>query len=312
MAEGGIGVARDVAGSGIGVARDVAGSALTQFLALRANGAPRSPTPPTDRRRHARADAPAPPPARRRHLRRGAAAPAAAPASRPTRRRPTRGTDSPPPTRCRSPTTTSCRRRRWSSGSTASTASRSTRSVATRPSTAAATRSWARSRSSPDVVKRAGRRRRPTSRVSSSSPALARAELAAMRGGDAVAGARGVARAARRRLPRPARARRRAASSSAPSTTSMHRLRRGRSSRPLRSGARLGVITDLFVEEEARAVGVGEAMVNDLVDALPSARLHRDRRHRAARPPCHQELLRDPRLHRPRARDAPAPRPVGE
>ncbi len=34
----------------------------------------------------------------------------------------------------------------------------------------------------------------------------------------------------------------------------------------LRSGARLGVITDLFVEEEARAVGVGEAMVNALVD----------------------------------------------
>ena len=36
MAEGGFGVARDVAGSGIGVARDVAGSALTQFLSLRA------------------------------------------------------------------------------------------------------------------------------------------------------------------------------------------------------------------------------------------------------------------------------------
>lgn len=34
----------------------------------------------------------------------------------------------------------------------------------------------------------------------------------------------------------------------------------------LRSGAHLGVITDLFVEEEARAVGVGEAMVNALVD----------------------------------------------
>ena len=38
---------------------------------------------------------------------------------------------------------------------------------------------------------------------------------------------------------------------------------------PLRSGARLGVVTDLFVEEEARSVGVGEAMVNALVDALP-------------------------------------------
>ena len=34
----------------------------------------------------------------------------------------------------------------------------------------------------------------------------------------------------------------------------------------LRSGAHLGVVTDLFVEEEARAVGVGEAMVNALVE----------------------------------------------
>lgn len=33
----------------------------------------------------------------------------------------------------------------------------------------------------------------------------------------------------------------------------------------LRSGAHLGVITDLFVEDEARAVGVGEAMVDELV-----------------------------------------------
>ena len=33
----------------------------------------------------------------------------------------------------------------------------------------------------------------------------------------------------------------------------------------LRSGARLGVITDLFVEPGAREVGVGEALANDLV-----------------------------------------------
>ena len=33
----------------------------------------------------------------------------------------------------------------------------------------------------------------------------------------------------------------------------------------LRSGAHLGVVTDLFVEEEARAVGIGEAMVDALV-----------------------------------------------
>ena len=56
MAEGGLGVARDVAGGGIGVAREVAGSALSQFLAMRANGA--------DRRR-----------ARRRALRHAASGP---------------------------------------------------------------------------------------------------------------------------------------------------------------------------------------------------------------------------------------------
>jgi ribosomal protein S18 acetylase RimI-like enzyme len=33
----------------------------------------------------------------------------------------------------------------------------------------------------------------------------------------------------------------------------------------LRDGARLGVITDLFVEPEARQVGVGEAMMNELL-----------------------------------------------
>ena len=33
----------------------------------------------------------------------------------------------------------------------------------------------------------------------------------------------------------------------------------------LRSGAHLGVITDLFVEPDARAVGVGEALAGDLV-----------------------------------------------
>ena len=38
VAEGGFGVAREVAGTGFGVARDVAGNALSQFLALRANG----------------------------------------------------------------------------------------------------------------------------------------------------------------------------------------------------------------------------------------------------------------------------------
>ena len=34
----------------------------------------------------------------------------------------------------------------------------------------------------------------------------------------------------------------------------------------LRSGERLGIITDLFVEPDARAVGVGEALAGDLVE----------------------------------------------
>src|SRR5436309_4414723 len=68
MAEGGFGVARDVAGSGLGVAREVAGSAITQFLAMRANGtepAPPPPPPPRAAAREpeaARGPAPSPPP----------------------------------------------------------------------------------------------------------------------------------------------------------------------------------------------------------------------------------------------------------
>jgi GNAT superfamily N-acetyltransferase len=34
----------------------------------------------------------------------------------------------------------------------------------------------------------------------------------------------------------------------------------------LRSGARLGVITDLFVEDGARAVSIGDAMIADVID----------------------------------------------
>ena len=39
----------------------------------------------------------------------------------------------------------------------------------------------------------------------------------------------------------------------------------------LRSGARLGVITDLFVEPEAREVGVGEVLVDALVEHCRAA-----------------------------------------
>ena len=77
----------------------------------------------------------------------------------------------------------------------------------------------------------------------------------------------------------------------------------------LRSGARLGVITDLFVEPEAREVGVGEVLADAMVAALPRRRLPRRRRRRAPGSPRGQELLRDPRLHRPCAHHAQAPRP---
>ena len=39
----------------------------------------------------------------------------------------------------------------------------------------------------------------------------------------------------------------------------------------LRSAERLGVITDLFVEPDARAVGVGEALAGDLSSSAPRA-----------------------------------------
>jgi GNAT superfamily N-acetyltransferase len=39
----------------------------------------------------------------------------------------------------------------------------------------------------------------------------------------------------------------------------------------LRSGARLGVVTDLFVEEPARAVGVGEVLIGTLVEHCRTA-----------------------------------------
>src|SRR5262249_34607395 len=150
--------------------------------------------------------------------------------------------------------------RRWSSGSTASTASRSTRSAATRPTTAAATRSSARSRSSPDVVE--------ASRAATAADIprvvelarLARAELTAMRGG-----ALWVAREA---WPEPLDE-----SYGALIVRDDALLVVGTIDdvvlgygavvvEILRSGAHLGLVTDLFVEEEARTVGVGEAMAD--------------------------------------------------
>ncbi len=78
----------------------------------------------------------------------------------------------------------------------------------------------------------------------------------------------------------------------------------------LRDGTHLGVVTDLYVEPDARSVGVGEAIANALERALPGGAVHRDRRRRAAGSPGGEELLRGAGLHRARDRHAPfAPRP---
>ena len=68
------------------------------------------------------------------------------------------------------------------------------------------------------------------------------------------------------------------------STTSSSATARS-SSRRSSDGRRLAVIGDLYVEPEARAVGVGEALATDLVDAGRRGRLLRDRRVRASRSP---------------------------
>ena len=61
----------------------------------------------------------------------------------------------------------------------------------------------------------------------------------------------------------------------------------------LRDGGVLGVLDDIYVEPEAREVGVGEALM-DAVEAWAAAtRLHRDRLARAAGQPRDEELLRD-------------------
>ena len=85
-----------------------------------------------------------------------------------------------------------------------------------------------------------------------------------MNGGELWVAARSVARTARRLVPRAARSATNHCSSSARIDDAI--LGYGAVVvETLRSGAHLGVVTDLFVEDEARAVGVGEAMVDALV-----------------------------------------------
>ncbi len=75
----------------------------------------------------------------------------------------------------------------------------------------------------------------------------------------------------------------------------------------LRDGTRLGVITELFVDPEARGVGVGEAIAEQLVAFCTARRVHRHRRRRAPGTSRHEELLRAHGLHGAVADDAQAP-----
>ena len=98
----------------------------------------------------------------------------------------------------------------------------------------------------------------------------------------ALGDARGAARAARRRARRAQPARRRA--SVVVGTTEDVVVGYGIARcEPLRDGTRLGVIDEIYVEPEARAVGVGELDRRAARRVLHRCGLHRRRRDRAAR-----------------------------
>ena len=73
----------------------------------------------------------------------------------------------------------------------------------------------------------------------------------------------------------------------------------------LSTGDRLGRITELFVEEPARSVGVGEAISDALVDFATATGCLGVDAARPARAPLGEELLRGAGVHRPAARHAP-------
>ena len=186
-------------------------------------------------------------------------------------------------------------------------ATSSTRCTRTRPRTGSAARSSARSNSSPDSRTAWSPPERPTADDLPALVELARALRAEMR--DQRGGALWATREAR---PEPLDddARRRCSDattrawSSARSTTSIVGFGTVEIEL-LRDGTRLGVIGDLFVEPEARAVGVGESIADLIVAFCAGRGLHRDRRVRAARRPRREELLRALGLHRAGARHAP-------
>ena len=85
----------------------------------------------------------------------------------------------------------------------------------------------------------------------------------------------------------------------------------------LADGGVLGVIDDLYVDPEARSVGVGEAVMDHLHRLVPRAGLLRRRQPGAARRPGDQELLRVVRAggagdRGPPAADVSGSAPVGD
>ncbi len=133
--------------------------------------------------------------------------------------------------------------------------------------TVGATRSSARSRSSPDVEASRPAGEHDIARIVELAVVM-RAELSVMKGGSALVAARSVARAARRLVPRPARARRRAR------RRRHHRRRRARLRRGIGRTAAIGRLARRHHRPlrrgGAREVGIGEAIMDDLSPSAPS------------------------------------------
>ena len=77
---------------------------------------------------------------------------------------------------------------------------------------------------------------------------------------------------------------------------------------PLLDGGLLGDLKDFAVEPDARSVGIGEAMMNELVDRLRARGCYRDRLPGPARRSGNEELLRVVRTQGPAA-DRPSQPP---
>ena len=72
----------------------------------------------------------------------------------------------------------------------------------------------------------------------------------------------------------------------------------------LRDGSSVGVVEDLYVERGAREIGLGEALMDGVIEWCRARGLHGRRLPRAAGQPRDEELLRVLRPRRPRHRRA--------